>query len=47
MAAQRVVNIALPSPHEGVGNALRKSLGAVRAELPGDMMALLQKLDRI
>ncbi|MET0248808.1 MAG: hypothetical protein ABW164_03660 [Sphingobium sp.] len=38
--------VDLPLPYEGVGNALRKSFSTGRRELPDDMLALLDKLDR-
>ncbi|MEJ7926952.1 hypothetical protein WG908_09315 [Sphingobium sp. AN641] len=46
-AARRVVNVAVPSPHDGVGSALRRSFGAVRPDVPCDMVDLLRRLDRI
>lgn len=41
----RIVNIALPNPYEGVGNALRSTFAPGRDALPDDMIALLSKLD--
>lgn len=41
----RIVNVALPKPYEGVGNALRSTFSPGRDALPDDMMALLSKLD--
>lgn len=51
-AAQRkgggthVLNIALPKPYEGVGNALRATYTPGDDGTPPDMMALLARLDR-
>lgn len=42
----RIVTVSLPSPHEGVGNALRSTFAPGREALPEDMAALLAKLDR-
>lgn len=41
-----VVTVGLPTPYEGVGNALRSSYAPPRESLPADMMALLAALDR-
>lgn len=43
---QRVLNVGLPSPYEGVGNALRSTFRARRDVLPDDMLDLLGQLDR-
>lgn len=42
----RIVNVALPTPYEGVGRALRATYRAGPDSLPDDMMNLLAKLDR-
>ncbi len=42
----RMVTVALPTPYEGVGNALRSTYAPGRETLPEDMAALLAKLDR-
>jgi hypothetical protein len=42
----RMVTVALPTPYEGVGNALRSTYAPGRDALPDDMAALLAKLDR-
>ncbi|KQN04637.1 hypothetical protein ASE85_06390 [Sphingobium sp. Leaf26] len=42
----RVLNVALPEPYEGVGNALRATFVPGDGGMPSDMMALLAKLDR-
>lgn len=44
--AGAVLNVALPEPYEGVGNALRATYAPGRDGMPDDMMALLAKLDR-
>ncbi|MDX3900789.1 MAG: hypothetical protein QHC40_09810 [Sphingobium sp.] len=41
------MTVDLPSPYEGIGNALRSSYRPSRGSLPDDMMALLGKLDRV
>lgn len=41
----RIVTVGLPSPYEGVGNALRSTYAPGRESLPDDMMRLLAKLD--
>ncbi|HAF42013.1 MAG TPA: hypothetical protein DCG90_09655 [Sphingobium sp.] len=42
----RLVTVGLPTPYEGVGNALRSTYAPPREAIPDDMMALLMKLDR-
>jgi hypothetical protein len=42
----RIVTVGLPTPYEGVGNALRATYAPRRDSIPDDMMALLMKLDR-
>lgn len=42
----RIVTIGVPTPYEGVGNALRSTFSAKRDGLPDDMLSLLAKLDR-
>ncbi|WP_329603499.1 hypothetical protein [Sphingobium sp. CAP-1] len=42
----RIFTVSLPSPCEGVGNALRSTYAPARDALPDDMMALLARLDR-
>lgn len=42
----RVVTVALPTPYEGVGNALRSTFSDKRDSLPDDMLSLLARLDR-
>lgn len=44
---RQIVDVAIPAPYEGVGNALRRGLGTVRPDLPCDMVDLLRQLDRI
>ncbi len=46
-ATRHLVTVDLPSPYEGIGNALRSSYRPSRGSLPDDMMALLGKLDRV
>lgn len=41
-----VLNIGLPKPYEGVGNALRATYVPGDDGTPSDMIALLAKLDR-
>jgi hypothetical protein len=43
---RRILNVGLPQPYEGVGNALRSTFRAGRDSLPDDMLDLLNKLDR-
>ena len=45
-AMRRVLNIGVPQPHEGIGNALRSTFRAGRESVPDDMLDLLAKLDR-
>ena len=43
---RRPLTIGLPQPYEGIGNALRSTFRAGRDSLPGDMLDLLEQLDR-
>jgi hypothetical protein len=45
-AMRRVLNIGVPQPYEGIGNALRSTFRAGRDTVPDDMLDLLDKLDR-
>lgn len=45
-AHRGVLNVGLPQPYEGVGNALRSTFRARCDSLPGDMVELLEQLDR-
>lgn len=45
-AMRRVLNIGVPQPYEGIGNALRSTFRAGRDTVPDDMLDLLAKLDR-
>ncbi|MEK7343097.1 MAG: hypothetical protein AABZ73_04665 [Pseudomonadota bacterium] len=45
MGHARIVNVGLPKPYEGVGNALRATFSPAREALPDDIMALLARLD--
>ncbi|UZW55328.1 hypothetical protein NUH86_00500 [Sphingobium sp. JS3065] len=45
-AIRRVLDIGVPQPHEGIGNALRSTFRAGRDSVPEDMLDLLAKLDR-
>ena len=46
MSSRRFLNVGLPQPYEGVGNALRSTFRARRESLPDDMLELLAKLDK-
>lgn len=43
----RYITVELPAHHEGVGRALRAAYGAKSADLPADISALLDRLDRL
>ena len=43
----RYITVELPAHHEGVGRALRAAYGAKSADLPADITALLDRLDRL
>ncbi|WP_256869085.1 hypothetical protein [Sphingobium lactosutens] len=42
----RIVTVGLPTPYEGVGDALRSTYRPPQESIPDDMMALLMQLDR-
>lgn len=44
-AIRRVLNIGVPQPYEGIGNALRSTFRAGGGTVPDDMLDLLAKLD--
>ena len=44
-AIRRVLNIGMPQPYEGIGNALRSTFRAGGSTLPDDMLDLLEKID--
>ena len=45
-AIRRVLNVGVPQPYEGVGNALRSTFRASSGTVPEDMLDLLAKLDQ-
>ena len=45
-AIRGVLNVGVPQPYEGVGNALRSTFRASGGAVPDDMLDLLAKLDR-
>lgn len=46
IAPSTLMSIDVPPRHQGVGNALRATFRPARDNVPDDMMALLNQLDR-